>query len=65
MKFDFILKGFTYHNAEERTAVLNQWLLPTKSQIPRFATYVLDYLNINSRFLYFRHQGKCLMKFID
>ena len=40
MKFDFILKGFTYHNAEERTAVLNQWLLPTKSLVPRFATYV-------------------------
>jgi hypothetical protein len=31
-------EGFTYHNAEERTAVLNQWLLPTKSLIPRFAT---------------------------
>ncbi|CAF4413586.1 unnamed protein product [Rotaria socialis] len=31
--------GFSYHNAEERTAVLNQWLLPTKSMIPRFATH--------------------------
>ncbi|CAF1295899.1 unnamed protein product [Adineta ricciae] len=31
--------GFTYHNAEERIAVLNQWLLPTKSMIPRFATH--------------------------
>ncbi|CAF0826642.1 unnamed protein product [Adineta steineri] len=31
--------GFTYHNAEERTAVLNQWLLPTKSLVPRFATH--------------------------
>lgn len=34
------IEGFTYHNAEERTAVLNKWLLPTKSLIPRFATYV-------------------------
>ncbi|CAF1004473.1 unnamed protein product [Rotaria magnacalcarata] len=31
--------GFSYHNAEERTAVLNQWLLPIKSMIPRFATH--------------------------
>ncbi|CAF4427258.1 unnamed protein product [Rotaria sp. Silwood2] len=31
--------GFTYHNAEERTAVLNKWLLPIKSMIPRFATH--------------------------
>ncbi|CAF3819265.1 unnamed protein product [Rotaria sordida] len=31
--------GFAYHNAEERTAVLNQWLLTTKSMIPRFATH--------------------------
>ncbi|CAF3440895.1 unnamed protein product [Rotaria sp. Silwood1] len=31
--------GFIYHNAEERIAVLNKWLLPTKSMIPRFATH--------------------------
>ncbi len=41
--FFFCSQGFSYHNAEERMAVLNQWLLPTKSQVPRFATYVLDF----------------------
>lgn len=40
MKLIFV--GFTYHNAEEKTAVLNQWLLPTKSLVPRFATYELN-----------------------
>ncbi|CAF0768742.1 unnamed protein product [Didymodactylos carnosus] len=31
--------GFKYHNAEGDMAVVNQWLLPTKSLLPRFATH--------------------------
>jgi hypothetical protein len=41
---DRLSRGFTYHNAEERTAVLNQWLLPMKSMVPRFATYARDHV---------------------